>query len=34
MATRARYILIGSFALAVLLAGFGFVYWIKTLGGF
>ena len=34
METRARYILIGSFALAVLLAGFGFVYWIKTLGGF
>lgn len=34
METRARYILIGSFALACLLAGFGFVYWIKTLGGF
>ncbi len=34
METRARYILIGSFALAVLVAGFGFVYWIKTLGGF
>ena len=34
METRARYILIGSFALAVLLASFGFVYWIKTLGGF
>jgi len=34
METRARYILIGSFALAVLLASFGFVYWIKNLGGF
>ena len=34
METRARYVLIGSFALACLLAGFGFVYWIKTLGGF
>jgi phospholipid/cholesterol/gamma-HCH transport system substrate-binding protein len=34
METRARYILIGSFALACLLAGFGFVYWIKNLGGF
>jgi phospholipid/cholesterol/gamma-HCH transport system substrate-binding protein len=34
METRARYILIGSFALAVLLTSFGFVYWIKTLGGF
>ena len=34
METRARHILIGSFTLAVLLAGFGFVYWIKTLGGF
>ena len=34
METRARYILIGSFTLACLLAGFGFVYWIKTLGGF
>jgi phospholipid/cholesterol/gamma-HCH transport system substrate-binding protein len=34
METRARYVLIGSFALACLLAGFGFVYWITNLGGF
>ena len=34
MENRARYILIGSFALAVLVAAFGFVYWIKNVGGF
>jgi phospholipid/cholesterol/gamma-HCH transport system substrate-binding protein len=34
METRARYVLIGSFALVCLLAGFGFVYWITNLGGF
>ncbi len=34
METRARYGLIGAFTLACLFAGFGFVYWIKTLGGF
>ena len=34
METRARYVLIGTFALACLLAGFGFVYWIKNVGGF
>ena len=34
METRARYVLIGAFTLACLFAGFGFVYWIKTLGGF
>jgi phospholipid/cholesterol/gamma-HCH transport system substrate-binding protein len=34
MENRARYVLIGVFTLACLLGGFGFVYWIKTLGGF
>ncbi len=34
METRARYVLIGVFTLACLFAGFGFVYWIKTFGGF
>jgi phospholipid/cholesterol/gamma-HCH transport system substrate-binding protein len=34
MENRARYVLIGVFTLACLLCGFGFVYWIKTLGGF
>jgi phospholipid/cholesterol/gamma-HCH transport system substrate-binding protein len=34
METRARYILIGSFTLVFLLASFGFVYWIKNVGGF
>ncbi len=34
METRARYVLIGAFTLACLFGGFGFVYWIKTLGGF
>jgi phospholipid/cholesterol/gamma-HCH transport system substrate-binding protein len=34
METRARYVLIGAFTLACLFAGFGFVYWIKNLGGF
>ena len=34
METRARYLLIGAFALVGLFGGFGFVYWIKTLGGF
>jgi phospholipid/cholesterol/gamma-HCH transport system substrate-binding protein len=33
MENSARYTLIGAFALACLLAGFGFVYWIKTVGG-
>jgi phospholipid/cholesterol/gamma-HCH transport system substrate-binding protein len=33
METRARYVLIGVFALAVLLAGFGFVYWLHNAGG-
>jgi phospholipid/cholesterol/gamma-HCH transport system substrate-binding protein len=34
METRARYVLIGVFTLACLFGGFGFVYWIKNLGGF
>jgi len=34
METRARYVLIGAFTLICLFGGFGFVYWIKTLGGF
>lgn len=33
MEIRARYILIGSFTLAVILALFSFVYWIKNTGG-
>jgi len=33
MENTARYSLIGAFALACLLAAFGFVYWIKNVGG-
>ena len=33
METRARYSLIGAFTLACILAGFGFVYWVKAAGG-
>jgi phospholipid/cholesterol/gamma-HCH transport system substrate-binding protein len=33
MENSARYTLIGAFALACLLAAFGFVYWIKNVGG-
>ncbi len=33
MEVRARYILIGSFTLAVILGLFGFTYWIKNTGG-
>jgi len=33
MEIRARYVLIGSFTLAVILGLFGFVYWIKHTGG-
>lgn len=33
MEYRARYVLIGTFAVACLLAAFGFVYWIKNTGG-
>lgn len=33
METRARYALIGLFTIAVVLAGFAFVYWIQNTGG-
>jgi len=33
MEVRARFALIGLFALAVIGAGFGFVYWLETVGG-
>ncbi|CFX62537.1 conserved protein of unknown function [Candidatus Filomicrobium marinum] len=33
METRARYALIGLFALGVIIAGFGFVYWLQGAGG-
>jgi phospholipid/cholesterol/gamma-HCH transport system substrate-binding protein len=33
METRARYVIIGTFVLAVIFAGFGFVYWLKNIGG-
>lgn len=33
METRARYVLMGLFALAVILTGFGFVYWLENTGG-
>jgi phospholipid/cholesterol/gamma-HCH transport system substrate-binding protein len=33
METRARYILIGLFTLAVIAAGFGFVFWLHHAGG-
>ena len=32
METRANYVLIGLFTLAVILGGFGFVYWFNTIG--
>jgi phospholipid/cholesterol/gamma-HCH transport system substrate-binding protein len=34
METRARYVLIGLFALAIIAAGFGFVYWLENAAGF
>ena len=34
METRARYALIGLFMLAVIAAGFSFVYWLENTGGF
>jgi phospholipid/cholesterol/gamma-HCH transport system substrate-binding protein len=34
METRARYALIGLFMLGVILASFGFVYWLENKGGF
>ncbi|MEA2934150.1 MAG: phospholipid/cholesterol/gamma-HCH transport system substrate-binding protein [Variibacter sp.] len=33
METRARYVLVGLFTLAVMLAGFGFVYWLHNTAG-
>lgn len=33
MEVRARYLLIGVFSLAVILAGFAFVYWLDAAGG-
>lgn len=33
METRARYVIIGTFVLAVIFAGFAFVYWLKNTGG-
>jgi phospholipid/cholesterol/gamma-HCH transport system substrate-binding protein len=33
METRANYVLMGLFTLAVILGGFGFVYWFNTVGG-
>jgi len=33
METRARYVLIGAFMLAVIVAGFAFVYWLQAFGG-
>ena len=33
MEIRARYILIGLFTILVILAVFGFVYWLETTGG-
>ena len=33
METRARYILVGLFALVAIAAGFGFVYWLNNTGG-
>jgi phospholipid/cholesterol/gamma-HCH transport system substrate-binding protein len=32
METRANYVLVGLFTLAVILGGFGFVYWFNTVG--
>jgi phospholipid/cholesterol/gamma-HCH transport system substrate-binding protein len=34
METRARYALIGLFMLAVIIAGFAFIYWLENKGGF
>ncbi len=33
MEIKARYVLIGLFALATIVAGFAFVYWLETTGG-
>ena len=32
METKANYLVIGAFVLAVLAAGFGFVYWMQSFG--
>ena len=34
METQARYLWVGAFTLAVIAAGFAFVYWLYTGGGF
>jgi phospholipid/cholesterol/gamma-HCH transport system substrate-binding protein len=33
MEIRARYVLVGLFSLAIIVAGFGFVYWLNNVGG-
>ena len=33
MEIKARYVLIGLFTLAAIVAGFAFVYWLETSGG-
>src|SRR5262249_58146038 len=33
METRANYVLMGLFTLAVIIGAFGFVYWFNTIGG-
>jgi phospholipid/cholesterol/gamma-HCH transport system substrate-binding protein len=33
METRARYVIIGAFVIAVIVAGFGFAYWLQNTGG-
>ena len=33
METRANYVLIGAFTLAVVVGIFGFVYWFQNIGG-
>src|SRR2546428_13296532 len=33
METKARYVLVGLFTLAVIAGGFGFVYWLHNVGG-
>ena len=33
METKARYVLVGLFALFVIAGVFGFVYWLETIGG-
>ncbi len=33
METRARYVIIGAFVVAVIVAGFGFVFWLENTGG-